>query len=377
MIKRMDADGDGTVTKDEYRIVHKQMHPEDTEEDFTKLWDKLDADGDGDLTVQELAAHYGFAWDNDSGAVEMTDDQILEALRLNALLMGGEPKTEAPAEPVAPAKVTRDPTIKMINSDLKKNKDVSGVEDMIKLDEALQLGDLEGHKDKADVVSILEKDVNVRYSDEKGEMPMHKLARYKVTDKNYLTFRKCFKDLVDKMIDQKKKATKVESIASDINYQDKQGKTPLHVAIEHKNIRMIDLLYGLGKDGPDSLLVNSNGWTILHTAVHANDLEVLKNVFKHFSVARKKILITTKDKTGRTPLHIASFKDDSEGSVIINFLLEQGAKNDVKDSAGNCPSELASRSGRRESKEIIEQKTGTQNAAKDRRRSRDSAEEKA
>ena len=82
----------------------------------------------------------------------------------------------------------------------------------------------------------------------------------------------------------------------------------------------------------------------------------------------------TKDKTGRTPLHIASFKDDSEGSDIVKLLLDHGAKNDTTDAAGNLPAQLADRSGRRLSKEIIEEKTGTVPEQKERRRSRDSKE---
>ena len=68
---------------------------------------------------------------------------------------------------------------------------------------------------------------------------------------------------------------------------------------------------------PDSLLVNSVGWTVLHAAVNANDLEVIKKLITHFTAARKKILLATRDKTGRTPLHIASFKDESMGAQIV------------------------------------------------------------
>ena len=61
----------------------------------------------------------------------------------------------------------------------------------------------------------------------------------------------------------------------------------------------------------------------------------------------------------------------------LSFLVANGAKNDCKDAAGNTPSNLAERAGRRASKELIEEKTGTKEGgggARERRRSRDSAE---
>ena len=38
----------------------------------------------------------------------------------------------------------------------------------------------------------------------------------------------------------------------------------------------LQILFDLGKDGPDSLLINQVGWTAMHTAVHSDDLEMLK-----------------------------------------------------------------------------------------------------
>ena len=63
------------------------------------------------------------------------------------------------------------------------------------------------------------------------------------------------------------------------------------------------------------------------------------------------------------------------GVSVYSFLVANGAKNDCKDAAGNTPSNLAERAGRRQSKELIEEKTGTKEGAgggRERRRSRDS-----
>ena len=43
---------------------------------------------------------------------------------------------------------------------------------------------------------------------------------------------------------------------------------------EKKNLEMIDLLYSLDKQGPDSLLINTQGWTVFHFAAQAADLKV-------------------------------------------------------------------------------------------------------
>lgn len=107
------------------------------------------------------------------------------------------------------------------------------------------------------------------------------------------------------------------------------------------------------------LLVNAAGWTILHFAAQASDLENFKKLFTHLTGARKQILLRTKDKTLRTPLHIASFKDASDNSQVVDFLLTAGALNDSVDTAGNLPSTLAGKSGRRASKELIEERTNT------------------
>ena len=123
------------------------------------------------------------------------------------------------------------------------------------------------------------------------------------------------------------------------------------MAVENKNTTMIELLYGLGKDGPDTLLVNSWGWTVMHAAVNTDDLQVVQLLVKHFTPARKKLLLSTQDKTGREPLHIAAYKC---GEGLVEYLVSLGATNQKKDSAGNTAAKLADRSGRRKSREIIE-----------------------
>lgn len=129
-------------------------------------------------------------------------------------------------------------------------------------------------------------------------------VRHVVLQKDYTT---AFEKLIELTRAQAKEAGR-PGIQMDINHQDKNGKTPLYLAIEHKNGKMMDLLYGLGADGPDTLLVNSAGWTVLHSAVNTDDLDTLKKLISHFSAGRIKVLLQTQDRTGREPLHIAAYK---------------------------------------------------------------------
>ena len=100
-----------------------------------------------------------------------------------------------------------------------------------------------------------------RCEDEMGEMPLHKVARTRVTDSNRMKFQQVLSGIIKLTRIQAKKAGK-RGIHSDINHQDKAGKTPLFMAVEHKNVEMIDHLMDMKVDGPDALLVNSVGWTV-------------------------------------------------------------------------------------------------------------------
>jgi len=327
----------------------------------------------------------------------MSDDQILQVLQMNALLVQEEDekkakekaaKEAARSPPATRAGLIRDKTIVVVSD--KKHKDLAGLADMKAFMEACELGEIKEKDDKSDIRSLLEKKnhlderICVRIADDKGEMPLHKLARFAVADddeKKKVQFKQICKDLINLQRTQCAKAG--VPLSSDINCQDKQGRTPLFFAVEKANTVMIDFLFKDTclemKDRPDVLLVNTYGSTVLHAACNANKQVSIEKLFLHISEQRKKMLLKCKDKIGRQPLHITAFTDTSPDGDVNALLIKHGAKNDQKDAAGNKPSALAERANRRKSKDVIEQMTGSCEipvaaGPRERRRSRDSKE---
>jgi len=394
MIKLLDKDGDGTVEKAEFAPVYKKMlekknkkekktlSDDEYKQEVDKAWDAIDVDKDGNLTVAELAKFYGFDLKKEGeasvGANAMSDDQILEALQMQAMLsemyeekekaiqQEQEKKKEAEEEEASkkggPVK-QRDPTVKRVTLDASSGEDEDKF--MRTLLQVCQLGDFKSDDDKKDTVAkclariadAKEPKITaalVRVEDDKEkETPLHKLARAKPSnDAGAEVFKKYVKDITNLMKEEGK-------LYSDVNHQNKDGKTPLYLAMEFKNKAMVDALFDLGADGPDSLLINTNGWTVMHAAVNADDLDMLKHFCeKKLTPSRVKALLNKQDKTGREPLHIAAYKCDEK---IVEYLISIGAQNKKADKAGNDASQLAKKAGRRRSREIL---AGESNASK-------------
>ena len=112
---------------------------------------------------------------------------------------------------------------------------------MVALEQAITLGEIkprETDPDGLDCETLLAQDkINVRFANERGQMPLHQLARFKLTEEagaeKYVLYRDTFRALVAKMQKQAEKDKKSASIVSDVNYQVRSKRassthTPLH-----------------------------------------------------------------------------------------------------------------------------------------------------
>lgn len=174
----------------EYQRVYDAMFHgrrlEDKGGHFDKCWEQLDTDGDGNFTVNDLASFYGFMLE-DNTAVGMTDDQIFEALQMQAALakLAQKPAARPPPEKTDQEKekareAEKDQTIKTVMlEENKRSKNKAEDANSVKMLEAVTLGELlkkRDHKEFESVLDCLEKNVNLRVEDENGEMLLHKVC---------------------------------------------------------------------------------------------------------------------------------------------------------------------------------------------------------
>ena len=166
-------------------------------------------------------------------------------------------------------------------------------------------------------------------------MPLHKLARQGCVEAT--------RAIIDIL-------TKDDKVKIALNWQDKQGKTPIFYAAEYGHAKLVQLYLDRGAD---PMVENNNGWTVLHAAVNGDKLECVSGVLEHARVKEcKAALLGFTDKSKRVALHIAAFK--SLGGEMVALLLKHGADPRATDAAGNTGAVLAGKTGRRTSKELLE-----------------------
>ncbi|CAB0028447.1 unnamed protein product [Trichogramma brassicae] len=115
---------------------------------------------------------------------------------------------------------------------------------------------------------------------------------------------------------------------------EKTGDSPLHVALNYRGYcsEMVELLL---QSGANPNLANKDGSTILHVASGTNSNNyVVKMVFELTSEDHLPVQLDAQDKSGRTPLHLATAQHSGYTKEITKFLLRNGANPNLSDQNG-------------------------------------------
>lgn len=113
-----------------------------------------------------------------------------------------------------------------------------------------------------------------------------------------------------------------------VDKYNKAQQTPLHIAVELKFVQAVHTLLLAGSN-PN--LVNKNGENCIHMAVKANSLECLQLIFK-FSPRPD---VNARNFDGLAPIHVAVIKNNME---IVKFLLAEKADVNIQDGkSGRTP----------------------------------------
>jgi ankyrin repeat protein len=119
------------------------------------------------------------------------------------------------------------------------------------------------------------------------------------------------------------------------NARDRDGRPPLVSAILGNSVALVGLLL---ESKSDVHATDPHGWTPLHFAAE----EVLPQMTS--LLLAKNADPNIRDDEGNTPLHRAVFSARGRDEVI-RLLRKRGARDDVKNKAGETPKSLAARLG--------------------------------
>ena len=120
-----------------------------------------------------------------------------------------------------------------------------------------------------------------------------------------------------------------------INAQNKRGNTPLHLAAESNAVQVLSQLLAEG-----ALINSQNGVndTPLHLAVDNNSVETVQVLLE--AGAR----VNVKGQHGDSPLHVAAFDENDGGDRLIQMvqlLINKGADTNAKNDSGFTPLHMA------------------------------------
>ena len=114
------------------------------------------------------------------------------------------------------------------------------------------------------------------------------------------------------------------------NHKDKEGLSPVSVAVERKNMAALELY---NEDNADFSVVDIEGSTLVHKALKHEDWGIMELILKH------NLDINQKNKDGMTPLHLAAMS--GENINFIKSMLAAGADKMATTQFGENAYELA------------------------------------
>ncbi len=115
----------------------------------------------------------------------------------------------------------------------------------------------------------------------------------------------------------------------DVNVQNSEGQTPLHVAVIEQKLNVVQTLL---REGADVNVTTASGYSPLHLAAMKDDPGMINFLLDN------KSLIAAQDNHGNSPLHLAA----AQGAFpAAENLIKSGAPLNLKNSEGKIPARLA------------------------------------
>lgn len=321
---QLDVNGDGRVCLAEFRPIYERLNPSCTGSDVKKRFMSIDTDSSGTISADEMAAYYGFnAETGELNGGALTDAQIIELMHLSSLTSQHTNERRAKKAAAKPeGGATDDALVSELVQSAQARLIIAGpganvgprrgsitmlrlaggavLEKTIKIHaktekeheflDSCALGDF------ARARALLAQGVEACIAGERGEGPMHKVARIGTSEAISM-------------------ARQLLEAGVDVNLQDLEGKTAAHYAAEYAHADMLAWLFAMGAD-PEAISIE--GWSVLHQAVFKADrpcIELLVNMY------RPKIDINAQDIHARTPLHIAAYRADED---VLRLLYARG-----------------------------------------------------
>ena len=130
-------------------------------------------------------------------------------------------------------------------------------------------------------------------------------------------------------------AKRLIELGADINARNKQGETPLHIAVQVRSEEGIKLL---NEEGADIKIKDIHGNSPLHYAAIAGQLEIVELLIKQWGYD----IVTNKNNNNETVLHWAAKGGNPE---VVDLLIRQGINAETKDKSGNSSLHYAAKAG--------------------------------